>query len=165
MCRKKTDLSGQRFGRLVVIGEANESGRVVCRCDCGNTKVIAKASLTSGATRSCGCLLRETSSATGRQHIVANVAPWWEAMRKYGTNVGAIARTEPRKNNKSGHTGVWFNPKTGVYEAYITFKRKKIHLGNFHNLAEAVQARQTAEEEIYAPVIAAMHEDLQMAIG
>jgi hypothetical protein len=31
-----------------------------CRCDCGNMTTVERSSLVAGATKSCGCLLRET---------------------------------------------------------------------------------------------------------
>lgn len=51
------DLSGRRFGRLVVVRLAASVGapRWVCRCDCGQEKVTAAASLRAGHTVSCGC--------------------------------------------------------------------------------------------------------------
>lgn len=59
---KLIDLSGRRFGNLVVLyrveDDANRNRRWLCRCDCGNEKVIGGRHLTSGATRSCGCLER-----------------------------------------------------------------------------------------------------------
>jgi hypothetical protein len=56
--------SGERYGRLVVLHEAaRESPRDArtfsCRCDCGSTTTVRGANLTSGHTRSCGCLLEE----------------------------------------------------------------------------------------------------------
>ena len=65
------DLTGQRFGRLVVIKRAGskktKSGPVYatwwCQCDCGSPlKEITSKALTSGATVSCGCYKREQSS-------------------------------------------------------------------------------------------------------
>lgn len=56
----KIDLTGQRFGKLVVIKEdLNKKGhgvQWVCQCDCGNVKTIAAGNLKSGGTKSCGCL-------------------------------------------------------------------------------------------------------------
>lgn len=54
------DLSGKRFGRLTALKYAGNS-KWECKCDCGNTKTIRTGSLKSGLTRSCGCLLKETS--------------------------------------------------------------------------------------------------------
>lgn len=69
----KVEMTGQRFGRLVVICEDGRalSGAVRwrCRCDCGTTKSIEGRRLRSGATVSCGCYAREQASVltTARQ--------------------------------------------------------------------------------------------------
>ncbi len=50
------DLTGQRFGRLVVVElAARRPVRWNCTCDCGNTSVVAANCLRSGNTKSCGC--------------------------------------------------------------------------------------------------------------
>lgn len=41
------DVTGQRFGKLVVLKELGYR-RVLCRCDCGNVKEINKSHLLSG---------------------------------------------------------------------------------------------------------------------
>jgi len=54
------DLTGKRFGRLVVLGRAaNRYGKTPCwscLCDCGGSIVTAGMSLKRGATKSCGCV-------------------------------------------------------------------------------------------------------------
>ena len=68
------DLTGMRFGRLVVrertANKITKSGKPVaqwlCDCDCGNTNVVRSASLNNGATKSCGCLRNEAAAATGK---------------------------------------------------------------------------------------------------
>lgn len=56
------DLTGQRFGRLVIDGYAGVRGAGrgqtiwLCRCDCGSTTSVAAGHLRCGHTRSCGCL-------------------------------------------------------------------------------------------------------------
>lgn len=52
------DLTGGRFGRLVVLCRGpNRSGNVawVCRCDCGTEHTVQSGALRSGGTVSCGC--------------------------------------------------------------------------------------------------------------
>ena len=66
MSPKATDISGQRFGRLVALnptGERAHKGRVVwlCTCDCGNKALVVSSQLTQGRTKSCGCLRKETA--------------------------------------------------------------------------------------------------------
>lgn len=61
---KKIDLTGQRFGRLVVIEESkmrNKSGNVKwkCKCDCGNYTYSNGYDLRKGNTQSCGCYNRD----------------------------------------------------------------------------------------------------------
>lgn len=55
----KKDLTGMRFGKLVVLEETDQRkyGRVVwkCRCDCGNITYAFSTQLISGKRTSCGC--------------------------------------------------------------------------------------------------------------
>ena len=56
----KVDLTGQRFGKLVVVGEVAErsvAGRIkwLCLCDCGNYTEVGANNLPNGHTKSCGC--------------------------------------------------------------------------------------------------------------
>ncbi len=73
MTRAK-DLAGLRVGRLVAL-ECAESGRPgahakwLCRCDCGGTAVVRSSNLTSGQTKSCGCLARERGHYLGSQQV------------------------------------------------------------------------------------------------
>lgn len=59
---KVIDLTGQRFGRLTVIERSDsKNGRAtwLCKCDCGNTKVISGVDLRRGTIKSCGCYLHD----------------------------------------------------------------------------------------------------------
>jgi hypothetical protein len=55
---KFIDLTGQRFGKLVVIErvEKDNYGRWLCKCDCGNTTIARSERLKNGKKQSCGCL-------------------------------------------------------------------------------------------------------------
>jgi len=68
----KKDMTGLRFGRLVVCKESNQRIRgCVCWeavCDCGNVKVYVGADLRKGHTKSCGCLAKELSSKRAKTH-------------------------------------------------------------------------------------------------
>lgn len=56
-------MTGRRFGRWTVQSRAEDYRRGIpqwlCRCDCGASRVVRAGILTSGASRSCGCLNRE----------------------------------------------------------------------------------------------------------
>lgn len=70
------DLTGRRFGRLVVLERAenyvspsgNRSSQWLCQCDCGNTTVVVTSSLTCGITSSCGCKSVETTKELCTTH-------------------------------------------------------------------------------------------------
>lgn len=63
MPNKIKDLTGQKFGRLLVIADAGRDkfGRVIwqCKCECGNTITTNGSRLQIGTTQSCGCLWKE----------------------------------------------------------------------------------------------------------
>lgn len=72
-CLHKPDLTGRRFGRLVVLRElrVNNRRQVVweCKCDCGNIVEIPSPHLLSHhKTKSCGCLMREKASTLMKTH-------------------------------------------------------------------------------------------------
>lgn len=73
------DLTGGRFGRLVVVGFAGRrayryaKGRSVhiiwqCACDCGGSSAVLAGALRTGRTKSCGCLLKEAAKDRSRTH-------------------------------------------------------------------------------------------------
>ena len=70
------DLSGQRFGRLIVISRAGthipsggkgKSATWNCVCDCGKTTVVDGAYLRTGQTKSCGCLHEDMARSKARK--------------------------------------------------------------------------------------------------
>lgn len=77
-CDSRTiDLTGRRFGRLVVTCLAdrryNKSGTNsqlywLCRCDCGVEKQVNGRSLRDGRVVSCGCYLKDWCSRTKTTH-------------------------------------------------------------------------------------------------
>ena len=57
------DLIGQKFNKLLIIGESKtDKKKVICQCDCGTIKEINKYNLKSGQVQSCGCLHKEKIS-------------------------------------------------------------------------------------------------------
>jgi len=66
-----SDLTGLRFGRLLVQRLSKKSGKHkywVCLCDCGNTKEILGPHMVNGHSKSCGCFRSEVSGARLRKH-------------------------------------------------------------------------------------------------
>ena len=58
---RKRDLTGLRFGKLIVISESTQIGKHrcwTCLCDCGKENVVYGSNLVGGHTKSCGCEFR-----------------------------------------------------------------------------------------------------------
>ena len=66
------DLTGKTFGYLTVLNRAENNSRGdsrwLCRCKCGNEKIILGKSLRSGATVSCGCYHKEVVAKQRTTH-------------------------------------------------------------------------------------------------
>jgi len=57
-CNLRKDISGKRFGKLVVVspaGSDKNGAKWLCECDCGNTSIVRGKNLRRGLTGSCGC--------------------------------------------------------------------------------------------------------------
>lgn len=63
------DITGKRFGKLVVIGRSKFNIRSKpawdCICDCGNKKSMSGSLLKNGNSTSCGCKTIETATTHG----------------------------------------------------------------------------------------------------
>ena len=140
------DLTGQRFGRLVVIKptERRTSGSIVwlCECDCGNKVEVISSSLTTGHTKSCGCLHKEV---VAKRNIESD-------LRVEGTNISYLTQKLNRRNT-SGHKGVCWHKKTNKWRASIGFKGERYDIGYFENIQDAIKARKQAEEELFEPML------------
>jgi hypothetical protein len=64
--KNDSDLSGQKFSKLIAINIAGKDNNGVylwnCVCDCGQPAVVSSASLLSGKTRHCGCRIGNLGS-------------------------------------------------------------------------------------------------------
>ena len=85
---KLDDLTGRRFGRLVVIEfvGSNEQGNALwkCQCDCGNTTIVRGTTLKRNGCKSCGCIRaeywRERKTTHGKS--TTRIARIWYGMKK-----------------------------------------------------------------------------------
>lgn len=82
---KAIDLTGKRFGRLLVTGRGETKFGTgafwKCRCDCGNTVTVWSNNLRSGNTTSCGCLKKEHPNATKHGFSGTKLYGIWHSMR------------------------------------------------------------------------------------
>lgn len=148
---KIIDLSGKRFGRLVVIKRTgtkvrNKQKRPLwsCMCDCGKKIETMGESLRNGHTRSCGCLALDKLKERATKHGMVKSHFWlkWYSMRqrcnnkysstyyKYGARgVKVIPRWETFENFRDD-----------MYESYLLHSKEygekettldRIDLGNY----------------------------------
>jgi len=67
---QRIDITGLTFNRWTVlqfVGYDDDCGcsKYICRCTCGTEREVSSLHLRSGATKSCGCLRRETTALKG----------------------------------------------------------------------------------------------------
>lgn len=88
--KKTVDLSGEKFGRLLVIEKAykKKDWYYTCKCDCGTEKVIRGADMKGGKINSCGCLAREIIIERNFKHGLSNTRlnSIWRDMRRRCSN-------------------------------------------------------------------------------
>ena len=75
----RIDLTGMRFGRLLVVSCAGRNPyggfRYLCKCDCGKEKISPYTSLRDGNSQSCGCLRSDRMRV--EIHRVRMKSPVW----------------------------------------------------------------------------------------
>lgn len=98
------DLTGQRFGRLLVIRKIDikkccSNASWLCRCDCGNEVIVRSTTLRKGESRSCGCLRaeywREAKTTHGKSE--SRIGRIWYSMKER-----CYCETSPAYENYGG---------------------------------------------------------------
>ena len=145
--REDVDLAGMEFPAFRVVKRHGENRGVyslwdcVCKA-CGNPCVIQQNRL--HIYKSCGCLLGLAQRDLYNRRAV---------YEHDGTLVNELLNSRQiNKNSTTGHRGV-SRMKDGKYRAYITLRRKQIHLGTYNTLDEAIRARRDGEDLYFTPVI------------
>ncbi len=116
---KRIDLTGQRFGRLVVVGflrPASGYSFWQCQCECGATVERTSAALKSKNTSSCGCGKNKhlddlTGAIFGRLTVIGRCKSEikskrsWECYCQCGNKT--IVQTAPLKSGNTTSCGCW----------------------------------------------------------
>lgn len=106
----RKDLTNQRFGKLVATSFIHRNNKYywVCACDCGETATVNTMQLTSGKTKSCGCLRKREP-----QNKAAN--------RLFALQKHLYQSTIARRNKKLG----FINCIT--FEEFVSIVMEKCH--------------------------------------
>jgi len=170
---KKRIKQGERFGRLIALEEVSSTTyyhekddcfKTVRRfnwlCDCGNEKVIRLPDVLSGNTRSCSCLEIENRDRINRDFVENEIWNHENALLFHerdriekGTKITTLRRNRTNKNNKSGIRGVCWDKSRNKWSVEIMIKGKKIHLGRFERMDNAIKARRAAEAKYFKPIL------------
>lgn len=87
-CRRtKEDLSGKRFGKLMVVSKSGNKNRNVywkCLCDCGNEIEVKTAELNRATTISCGCYSKKRFVEENTKHNKSHTRLYkiWYGMKR-----------------------------------------------------------------------------------
>ena len=119
MAKNVPSLVGERYGRWIVLDKAEKgkSGEIqyLCRCDCGNERIIRRTSLTTGNSKSCGCLSRDVAVKSNTKHGDTD-------KRLYRIWAGIIQRCCNSRNRyereKYGGRGICVCDEWKQYEAF-----------------------------------------------
>lgn len=120
MSSPRRELSGTVFGRLTAV-RYDGNGRWVCVCSCGAHLLAKTNSLTSGNTRSCGCLHKELLAERRRTHGLSNSPEYihWLRMRNRCLN-----RRTPDYRHYGGR-GITICERWSDFSAFITDMGKR----------------------------------------
>lgn len=95
------DLTGQRFGRLIVLEKAPSKNKKVywkCQCDCGNIIETRGDRLKAGRVKSCGCYAIDKVKEVGHKN----------AKDMLGQKFGFLTVVERSPVIKNDHCAYWF---------------------------------------------------------
>ncbi|WP_179394529.1 AP2 domain-containing protein [Lacticaseibacillus absianus] len=141
------DLTGQRFGRLTVLGRAkqrsaNRNARWECLCDCGKHKVVEGYHLRHGLVASCGCLRVETSRKMAAQALLPYADHDGSAFKnEAGVYYSSLIRS---KRNRSGTIGVSYDHQKERWVARLRFHGEYVLNKTTKTREQAIALRQQA---------------------
>lgn len=95
---KFIDLTGKKFGRLTVVKYVGKS-YWLCRCECGNKKIVLGSHLKGGKIQSCTCLHKQQLTERNTKHNLCHTRLYrtWSSIKircydknfKYYKNYGS----------------------------------------------------------------------------
>ncbi len=80
--RCNSDITNKKYNHLTAIKRGDDyispkgvhAERWWFKCDCGNQKLIVKSQVVNGRTKSCGCLIKETSSKLNKKENIYDLS-------------------------------------------------------------------------------------------
>jgi hypothetical protein len=120
---KLVDLIGRKFGRLTVVKKVENPKKYtcldafwLCKCRCGNLRIINGSSLRKGASKSCGCRRKEMAAQWGKERGKT-------LGKKYGFIYGKLKKIHGHSHSLK---------RKGASKEYQTWQSMKDRCLNFH---------------------------------
>ena len=110
------DITGQRFGRWLVLNKSEKYGYFDCVCDCGTKRAVCGFALRKGQSQSCGCYMKEQTSKATRKHGDSSTRIYkiWRTM---------LTRCETKSQTSYKHYGGRGIKVCPEWYDYLTFKK------------------------------------------
>lgn len=145
---KCRDLSGETFGRIKVLQQAENNGEkykrtklYLCQClVCGKERIMPSTEIKTNMA-SCGCLRYQSDEMKRRSKlgVAVNVQD--------GAHVSLLKRKGANKNSKTGVRGV-YPRRDGTYECSVQVAGKTRRKRGFLSIATAKAARDELKAEM-----------------
>jgi hypothetical protein len=104
-----SDIAGQTFGRLTVVGKSETRNRKAfwnCRCQCGSVGEFGGTQMRSGKTRSCGCLQRDEARAKRLRHGATTRGDRWPEWGIWRAMINRCHRPKTESFDRYGARGI-----------------------------------------------------------
>jgi len=110
---KFVDRTNIRYGQLTAVSQAgrNKHGQILwlCKCDCGNEVNVLAGSLTTGNTKSCGCVVPNLKHGGWKKSSYNT----WRAMMRRCTN------PNDKDYPRYGAKGITVSPEWADYRCFV----------------------------------------------
>ena len=144
---KNTDLTGQQFGKWIVLRQDEERSGAdtsywICKCECGTERSVAASNLRRGKSASCGCrnnlkaMIGEKYGKWRVTGVAEEKKPWGKTFVVCVCECGAQKEIEPHKlrHGKTrscgcGRSGK--NTEAGATPIMLTFAHKTATLAEW----------------------------------
>ena len=124
----RDDYFDKKFGRLlcqeIIYKNKYHQKRYRCICECGNETTVYRQKLTSGETRSCGCLQREVAAQLGKKARKYNVEEKHFVVAWYNMKVRAADKSYSGYTEDLGEWNNYYKFKEDMYDEYLIHVQK-----------------------------------------
>lgn len=158
----RVDLTGNRFGMLEVLSESEPTRfngqtrrRWWCLCECGVELEVPQYGMTSGRTKSCGCLRNTNQASVTHGH--ARAGDRSSTYESWGSMVKRCVNPRCRQYKWYGGRGIGFDPRWASFHHFLsdmgerpnglTLERKRVNEGYCKDNCEWVPKSQQASNK------------------